>query len=766
MRIRAVARCVPMAAGLLAAGCGKSPTPVPSAQPKPVPPAVQTASTPEAQPGAATVRSSTGWLCGTLTNINGAVLDRARLWQYSADTNLSGATEVFVTVDPRGRLVTEALKPGVYTLLLRAPGHVLAKEYDSVEAGATTTVAWTIEPIGANVPAVTGTVLDAETRLPLAGVTLKDTPTRPFYDVTEWTPQTDAAGRFIVRCSNTLVALEFSLPGYLDCQRTIVGSYCTLTNFVVLLSRPAQVNVRAFEADGSPCTDKWVRVSGYGLAVALTGGGAVFSNLPVTAVPCTLFLLDSPMGRRQFAYCEVAHLTSGVPAEVELRIPRYGRLIVRFSERIASNDFGRTVGVSGEHQHPSGDVILRSSFVEQGDDWVCSTMLTGDYRLYVEGELAIKLTTNVLIRSGEDTVLELGAGPGSVGAIEGELDAGRQTPLDFRVDTWQVGSSQAVERLQFEQTSTFRIASLDLRQTYEVHVKVRFGLGVSATNLAACNVRPNGSPLRFILDRMFNITGTVVDRRGDPLEAKILMPRPGQTDDDGSFVCGPFPPGPCILMLKADGCAPVLLDLVVQASDLDVGTIVMDEGVALKGRVVDAQGKPFPDARVTAIKMPLGIPASLMLADQPEQRVGPDGSFVISNMPRGFSGMLVAGDDEFSMCATAQMNELNGDHDAGVLELRPVGHLVLRLETPDGTPAPNIAVMNLVESSAEPGVYQGTQAPMVLFNELWILPGKSDRSEMDMFENMIRIPCSPGTAPTNHMTVRIPEDAWRKLNAR
>ena len=703
-----------------------------------------------------------GWIAGMLTNVQGAVLSSAQLWYVSTEGRADAYVSAAIAVASNGQYVAGPIRQGVYTFCLKAQWHVLSRETDAVRNGETTDVAFAIEPLGPEVPVVTGVVVDAETKAPLGGVRIHaqlqrgDKPP----EVASWIEETDCDGLFRLCCSNEVGYIHLAKKDYAPAYASAVEiAHGGLT---VMLSRTSHVRVHVLDDLKMPMSNVMV-VSSVGEAT-VKGGLAILSNVPVTSAPLTLrvrsrrFLLASNV---------VERLVAGESVDSTIYVPALGRLVLRFNEPGYSNEFGRSIMVSGmgTTNHADRNCFSRDEFdLNASGDRVLDFIPPEEYNVSVDGDDVVNFKTNLVINGGRDTELMLRVGSNSVGTICGVLDNGtRFTPM-CQIRACLAGSSQEVRQTRaMVSTNGFKIAGLDAREVYDVHVNAQMWL--ASTNIVVRNVRPNSEPLRIMLDRAYEVRGTVVDEHGDPLKCMVMLWFEKREADDGIFVCGPLMPGPFILGIHADGYAPYVRDVEIINSDVDVGAVVMRRGATVKGMLRYADGSPCPNGEMIFVRLPIELSPGIENTVITDARSDEDGRFVVSNVARDVKYRLLVSRE--NQVAAVDVDSEHGDCSLGNVNLRMKSYLIVNVLAPDGTPARDIKDIAGLESvDREAGVWEGREPETIpLMNELVLLPEIDfrDGPHMEDFARIIRAPCTAEDSRTNRVTIRLTTEQWRKL---
>jgi len=116
-----------------------------------------------------------------------------------------------------------------------------------------------------------------------------------------------------------------------------------------------------------------------------------------------------------------------------------------------------------------------------------------------------------------------------------------------------------------------------------------------------------GEPPRIVLRRNGRLTFRVRIAPGDPppetiqvffTDFHIDVPRLGE-------VTTSLPPGRRVVVVRATGYAPARREFVVEpAGETRIEDVVLDRGLSLSGRLLDAHGRPVADARVWFVREP------------------------------------------------------------------------------------------------------------------------------------------------------------------
>ncbi len=109
------------------------------------------------------------------------------------------------------------------------------------------------------------------------------------------------------------------------------------------------------------------------------------------------------------------------------------------------------------------------------------------------------------------------------------------------------------------------------------------------------------APIIVRLDAGFRVTGRCMDTSGKPVvgaQAYSWETRGGESDAEGRFVIDGVMASGDRLLLVSPKLAPRVIDGLEGPVDVDVGDIVLQPGRTLRGRFVDAAGKPIVDGGI------------------------------------------------------------------------------------------------------------------------------------------------------------------------
>lgn len=214
--------------------------------------------------------------------------------------------------------------------------------------------------------------------------------------------------------------------------------------------------------------------------------------------------------------------------------------------------------------------------------------------------------------------------------------------------------------------------------------------------------------LHVVLRGGATLEGTVVDATGAPLEQVQLTVRLGTeaqeletlTDEHGAFSIGGVPPGTHVLHAKLDLGAflhTASRTVTVRGTETVDASLRMDTGKSVSGIVVDGDGRPVPDAEVSAwsLREQSGEEQGM----QPSTATtGADGRFTVRHLPEGACSLLASKPGHtFDVPRRETPNRGPGlDARTGATDVRLVlryqGFILGRVVHADGTPIPRFGV--------------------------------------------------------------------------
>lgn len=234
---------------------------------------------------------------------------------------------------------------------------------------------------------------------------------------------------------------------------------------------------------------------------------------------------------------------------------------------------------------------------------------------------------------------------------------------------WTLGRRPGVDRATSGPDGRYRLPRLDPEESH--HLRVEHPGYAPADLEVLAPVAGAGRPVvDVVLVRGTRAHGLVLSSDGRPVagatarlvpvrgDTRWRGPRPprlpgedaaepaGTTDADGRFVVEHLLPGRYDLLVAAAGHAPLRVpgvEVPEPPEDGDLGTVYLEPGAEIAGRVVDANGRPLAGVKVR--RYPRDALSGLPPLPGPEEHAalttGDDGRFAIRDLPAGSSSDLM-----------------------------------------------------------------------------------------------------------------------------
>jgi hypothetical protein len=204
---------------------------------------------------------------------------------------------------------------------------------------------------------------------------------------------------------------------------------------------------------------------------------------------------------------------------------------------------------------------------------------------------------------------------------------------------------------------SFRLASLLPGRKYKV-TATQEGFAPGEAEAATAPAGKASPPIRIVLTRGQRAFGRVVDEAGRPVAGVLLTldpfseddppPSPfeeggsglkGSSDDRGAFEIPDVSTGTFVLRAMKEGFAAFSkagVEIAAGSGRADLGTITLESGVTIEGRVTDSKGQPLEEAKVFTSPF-AGFMASgtFGIPSRKPTVTGADGSFRIEDLKRG-----------------------------------------------------------------------------------------------------------------------------------
>ena len=220
---------------------------------------------------------------------------------------------------------------------------------------------------------------------------------------------------------------------------------------------------------------------------------------------------------------------------------------------------------------------------------------------------------------------------------------------------WTEGRSPRYGTTWSRADGRFRLPSLSPGERYELTAALEGFAPVSRQ--AAALTHP--VPMRLVLERGATAFGRVLDWENRPVqgaELAISPPSEGMFSDqlnmgyeetvaqatsnpEGRFEIQHLNPGRFQLRVRRKGFAPFALpevEIPPRTARVDLGTLTLDRGLTIEGRVTDPRGVPLPDVDVSLNTQITILAMGPDNQDSPAKvETGPDGRFRFDDLRRG-----------------------------------------------------------------------------------------------------------------------------------
>ncbi len=509
--------------------------------------------------------------------------------------------------DAKGRFALRAPAPGLYRLIVRAPGKVAAEraplivcedsELDPVELA---------DDVGSAIR------ITDETGRGLAGVWVVAASAgaeQPgVWRTAARRERTGADGvARLARREGESLSVSIFAPGFAETSKEAVQT--ALAVALGPAQRGRKARVRAVEPAGKPVSGALVRVGSRAWPVARTDADGWAEVQVPAGEPTSLWLstADGPSESRNLA-----------PETVDLTIPLAARPAV-LAGRVRDAESGAPLGGALVWSPVETGRVVRT-----GPDGAYALPVPGGQSFPVRMAAAGHLGGGVRAGDPEIRARKLPAvALRPVVPLSGIVLGPAEAPLgDVLVEAF--GGAGAADRQRSAADGRFVLRRLAGATTYEIRATRPGFLPARLDAATPAQVRPL-PPLRVVLLPTRPAAGRVVDGRNRPLAgARIVLRRaadPGRrrlrplrvppagergvieatTDAQGKFAVAEIPASEIDLFASLSGFTTVWQrnrQLPAGKGVWDLGTVVLQPGVTLAGRVVDPSGKPVAEARV------------------------------------------------------------------------------------------------------------------------------------------------------------------------
>jgi protocatechuate 3,4-dioxygenase beta subunit/5-hydroxyisourate hydrolase-like protein (transthyretin family) len=366
--------------------------------------------------------------------------------------------------------------------------------------------------------------------------------------------------------------------------------------------------------------------------------------------------------------------------------------------------------------------------------------------------------------------------------------------------TPQRGSNQIARALTDEE------GNYELRRLRERPYRIR-AYSESAVAAAIDDVPTDSSEVNFTLQTYGRLVGTLMGRDGSPvrsfkveIEPLADVPRKGErydasrmnlkmiqtheayrkvpvTSADGSFAIDKMMPGDYRLTFTSESYREVVRPSVsVQpGSDLDLGTVLANNGGRLEGTIKTADGKPVPPGSVeVTLRAARGTRIETSMQDGKATRttgrgawpgkqttVGEDGLFSVGGLPPGRIEISLRSKN-YCVPKTMEITVGDGTIKNQNFEVELAGSIHLQITDEEGEPVPNPALVDFTDRLTNDRVtmdgkrISGRSRSAGQFHILKTPPGKfrviMRRADYDILEFDVDV--EPGERVSKKLTMR------------
>ncbi len=387
-------------------------------------------------------------------------------------------------------------------------------------------------------------------------------------------------------------------PGFLE---SLIDSRGTQTRVQLLPGQPRQIQIRG--PDNKPLGEAGVRV-GQGQWPVGSSDADGRLTVPIPARGTLVLEVVSTAGSASF-HLGPAKVTLDPPKILTLPPSRSlsGRIVgARDSDPIAGAWIWR-------RQDPTG-------FVRSNADGDFSLLLGSQDsgRIVAAAQGFLRATEDMEADSSAPTPV-IGLEPaarldGVVVDAEGHVVPDARIEARLSANRSPARPSTPVSTATSDSRGRFRALGLALKKHYELTADAE---GFAQARVEVATFESPGERVRIVLDRGRRAFGAVVDGAGEPVvgaevaltaTASPELSKTAVTDQEGTFELYQLPAGRYDLSVTAAGFAPAVvrgLELVSVAGAADLGTVYLEPGMRLEGRVITSGGIPLSGVSVYAL---------------------------------------------------------------------------------------------------------------------------------------------------------------------
>ena len=705
------------------------------------------------------VDDSGGYIIGTLKNMAGDIITNATLGYSIEKPSNSHRKEVSIplTIEADGSFTSGLILPGKYNTCFESDGYYGYTRPVFIRKGKAEIVDVTFKKTQYIV--ITGTVYDAETDIPLSNVEILaknyDSRTQVFERV--WL--TDGSGRFVSGnlSKSYQLLLAFQHPKYGFQSKTFSREECSSGPVDVRLSYGAPVRIQVYKHDGTPAIGYKVKRSRTDNTINDTyfftdnNGEVVFICEPDTPVSFEVF---ERQGYRTVATGETITPEYGVENETIIYLPPSGTLQVQVPSSVDPD----TIDISCSLIQGNGAITKKyemKHFNIVSNMYMLNQVVTGSYFLAVKGSYLSYLTTNITVNVEDTTIVVYKANTNKNGFITGIVRDSNGIMVPGEIMLWEHNTHEKIDAkwsgdrgMENEDAKPFLFSNLDPGMLYDLSYMFPI-----ATNIQVKGVVPNGPPVEIIVPNIYRITGKIITDNGEKIDISIRVYKSDYTPytgQEGSYGTGEFFWYPLISgtyyfeFMPNNTFAPIVRKVTIIDSDVDIGDIVFDSGITLSGKIVDENHQAI-STRIdihAALEKPNDWNESVFCSCRNTGSIE-DGTFMYSRVPKDHILLITARQGRSDYSIMKEIGPFSSDVDLGTLVMEKGRYLIVSLKDSSGSPVPGLTMYRTI--SDENGIWKGRLLgwPQLSF-------GKAGKR--------FYVPYWPTDAPTNHLSVTVPDE--------
>lgn len=381
------------------------------------------------------------------------------------------------------------------------------------------------------------------------------------------------------------------------------------------------------------------------------------------------------------------------------------------------------------------------------------------YEVIIKGNYISAFTTNVNVYTDETTHIFYKDSTNNNGYITGIVKDGNGMKVPGKITLWTHSTQKKISEdyvgdsgMTWQDCRPFLFSNLDPEMLYDISVEI------VRTNIYIYEVVPNGLPLEIVVPKIYRVTGKIVTETREKIENHVEVHNSnykslGTQDgyENGEFFWYPLLPGTYYFTFRPNEVfSPQFRKITIIDSDVDIGDIIFDKGITVSGKIVDEQYKPINNSKVLVFafpKEPDDWYRSHYCAGR-KDRTDQDGAFEYNKLPKNQKMLFIARKSDKKHSIMKEIGPFSSDTDLGTVVMEKMQCLILTLKDSSGRPVSGLNMKNII--SDENGIWKGIAPadPFLSFSK----SGK-----------YFSVPYWPTDAPTNHITVTVPDNFINEL---